>query len=71
MQYAGIAAYLILGVVFTLLFWDEDTDEWYGDLTVPGRYFFFAKNLFLWPFCLIYETWKRVFRRKRGEEECG
>lgn len=73
MPYAVIVpVYLIAGVLFTLLAWDEETDEWYGELSVNGRYLFFAKNLLFWPVCLVYEIIRRAFRAKaKDHEECG
>ena len=67
MEYvAGAVLYMVLGAAVTFLTWDEDRDEWYGDLSVNGRWLFFARGLFLWPPFLLYDIMRR---RKKGPAE--
>lgn len=69
MPYTLGALYAVIGILHTLFSWDDEIEEWYGGLTVKGRYLFFAMGIFLWPVPLIRGILRKPARQARKEEE--
>jgi hypothetical protein len=61
--------YAVTSIVVTNFSWDEDIDDFYGDLKTNLRYVFFAVMLIFWPVWVAIFYVKRLRRGKVREDD--